>query len=90
MQALVKTPICEDPPLSLCKTMVAHLWILPSFHSISGVNFVATEFQRTKTPSVASLSLGGGVSNALDSAIVRVSPVNCIKPFARPNPSSLF
>lgn len=66
----------------------ARQWLLTygwlSIHSISGVNFVATEFQRTKTPSVASMSLGGGVSNALDSAIVRVSPTTCITPFTRP------
>ena len=42
-------------------------------HSISGVNFVATEFQLTGTPTVASLSLGGGVSDALDNALVQVS-----------------
>ena len=73
MKAPVKTPICEDPNLSLFKTMVAHPLTL-HFHSISGVNFVASEFQRTKTPTVASLSLGGGVSNALDAAILQVSP----------------
>jgi len=69
--------------------MVAHLRMLP-VHSISGVNFVATEFQRTKTPTVASMSLGGGVSNALDRAIVQVSLTTCIKPFTRPDPSPLF
>ena len=45
---------------------------VPAIHSISGLNFVATEFQRTKSPSVASLSLGGGTSNAVDNAVVRV------------------
>lgn len=39
---------------------------------ISGLNFVATEFQRTGTPTVASLSLGGSVSNAVDSAVLRL------------------
>ena len=63
--------------------MVAHPRTLP-IHSISGINFVASEFARTRTPSVASMSLGGGVSNALDNAIVRVSSLAYIKPFAHP------
>jgi len=37
---------------------------------IAGVNWVATEARRTGKPSVASMSLGGGVSPALDSAVV--------------------
>jgi len=36
---------------------------------IAGVNFVATEFGKTKRPSVANLSLGGGKSTALEQAI---------------------
>ncbi|KAF9647222.1 serine protease [Thelephora ganbajun] len=39
---------------------------------ISGLNFVASEFKRTGTPTVASLSLGGGISNAVDNAVVRL------------------
>jgi len=39
---------------------------------ISGLNFVASEFKRTRTPSVASLSLGGGVSNAVDNAVLQL------------------
>ncbi|KAF9791980.1 serine protease [Thelephora terrestris] len=39
---------------------------------ISGLNFVATDFQRTGTPTVASLSLGGGASNAVDTAVIRL------------------
>lgn len=38
-------------------------------HSISGLNFVFADFNRTGTPSVASMSLGGGISNALDSSV---------------------
>lgn len=40
---------------------------------ISGLNFVAAEFLRTGAPTVASLSLGGGVSNAVDTAVLRLS-----------------
>jgi len=36
---------------------------------IAGVNFVATEFGKSKRPSVANLSLGGGKSTALEQAI---------------------
>jgi len=36
---------------------------------IAGVNFVATEFGKSKRPSVANLSLGGGKSTALEAAI---------------------
>jgi cerevisin len=39
---------------------------------ISGLNFVATDFKRTGSPTVASLSLGGGISNAVDNAIVQL------------------
>jgi len=36
---------------------------------IAGVNYVATEFGKSKRPSVANLSLGGGKSTALEAAI---------------------
>jgi len=36
---------------------------------IAGVNWVATEFGKSKRPSVANLSLGGGKSTALEAAI---------------------
>jgi hypothetical protein len=34
-----------------------------------GPDFVAIDFQRTGTATIALLSLGGGVSNAVDSAV---------------------
>ena len=52
--------------------MGVNIRVLP-IRSISGLNFVVSEFQRIGTPTVASLSLGGGISNAVDSAILRVS-----------------
>jgi len=59
-------------------------------HSISGLNFVASEFKRIGTPSVASLSLGGGASDAIDKAVVNVKPPALIKPFVHPNFLLLF
>ena len=70
MKVPVKTPICECLSFNWVGQRV--LMYVPPIHSISGLNFVATEFQRTKSPSVASLSLGGGTSNAVDNAVVRV------------------
>jgi subtilisin family serine protease len=71
------------------ETNGADMWASP-IHSISGLNFVASEFQRTGTPTVASLSLGGGTSNAVDSAVVRVRLTIWVKPFIRPNFLRLF
>ena len=71
MKVPVKTPICECLCFQLGGIKGADVCV-PAIHSISGLNFVATEFQRTKSPSVASLSLGGGTSNAVDNAVVRV------------------
>ena len=68
MKVPVKTPICECLIFSWVGRRV--LMYVSPIHSISGLNFVATEFQRTKSPSVASLSLGGGTSNAVDNAVV--------------------
>ena len=59
-------------------------------HSISGLDFVASEFERTKTPAVASLSLGGGASNAVDNAVVQVRLVIWTKPFTRSDFSFLL
>ena len=41
-------------------------------YSIAGVLWVAEEARRTGKPSVASMSLGGGPSDALDKAVVTV------------------
>ena len=40
--------------------------------SISGLNFVAVQARVTGRPTVASLSLGGGISTALDNAVIAV------------------
>ena len=89
MMAPVKTLTCEGPDLLIVWDKSADGWA-PSIHSISGLNFVASEFQRTKTPSVASLSLGGGASNAVDNAVLQVRHMTWIKPLIRPDPLRLF
>jgi len=40
--------------------------------SIAGINWVAQEARRTGRPTVASINVGGGVSNATDAAVVAV------------------
>ncbi|KAK3347083.1 putative alkaline serine protease [Lasiosphaeria hispida] len=47
---------------------------------MAALNYVVKEYQRHKQPSVVNLSLGGGISNALDSAVaaaVRAGVVVC-------------
>lgn len=46
--------------------------IIARFPSISGLNYVATAVAGSSRPSVASLSLGGGISTALDNAATSV------------------
>jgi hypothetical protein len=72
MMVPVKILICEGLIFSLCETKGADARVF-LIRSISGLNFVATDFKRTGSPTVASLSLGGGISNAVDNAIVQVS-----------------
>jgi hypothetical protein len=68
MTVRVKYPICKGPHNAICKALIQTYLI----RSISGLNFVAADFNRNGTPSVASMSLGGGISDALDSSVVRV------------------
>ena len=46
--------------------------IIARFPSISGLNYVATAVAGSSRPSVASLSLGGSISAALDNAATSV------------------
>jgi hypothetical protein len=74
MLVKAKSPTCKGTRFSWSKMSGADT-LLYLVQSISGLDFVAKDFNRTRTPSVASMSLGGGLSTALDSAVTRVSLV---------------
>lgn len=46
---------------------------MPPGYSISGIDWVASEVKKSGKPTVVSMSLGGGASDTIDSAVKAVS-----------------